>query len=148
MKRLFSPLFLLAQDARAELTSSTNPGRGAEMCSEQDEPQNCPCQREHSLRVTKRRPRPTETSLSFKTCTHGTSSPGTPRPHPRELTLKGILLLLLLSPLRPRAAGCRSTVEAGRTLTGCSEEGVHQLVAVLASRVRQAAGRQRGSVLQ
>lgn len=38
--------------------------------------------------------------------------------------------------------------EAGRTLTGCSEEGVHQLVAVLASRVRQAAGRHGGSVFE
>lgn len=75
MKRLFSPLFLLAQEAWAGFTSSTNPGRaqhhqGTEMCSERDEPQNCPCQREHSLRVTKRRPLHTETSLSFKTCTH------------------------------------------------------------------------------
>lgn len=38
--------------------------------------------------------------------------------------------------------------EAGRTLTGCSEERIHQLVAVLASRVRQAAGRHGGSVLE
>lgn len=33
-------------------------------------------------------------------------------------------------------------------LTGCSEEGVHQLVAVLANRVGQAAGRHGGSVLE
>lgn len=159
MKLQFSPLFLLAQESWAEFASSTNPDRlgstpsrhwRAVLTAEQAVVPPVPARAQPQ---TEREDVPTNWDQPelHNLHTHDFQPwSAIPRPRPRELNLKGVLP----SPLTLHRCRVQDwamflhTAEAGRTLTGCSEEGIHQLVTVLASRVRQAAGRHGGSVLE
>lgn len=131
MKCLLSPLFLLAQEARGEFSSSTNcphPRGWLGRCAQT-------CGTAVGMADTEHEKVPTNLSC---TCTHLTCSPAIALPHPWDGTGRVS---------SSSSSSSSLTAGAGAALTGRGEEGVDQLVAVLARGVGQAGGHG-GSVLQ